>query len=164
MRYISSGARAAQITIISSGGTEALAPNTTEPHKYPRNAANARQMPAHPLQTADRYESLTETTKSFKHVEEGEETKGVQCSGGQPPFQESGQENRAADRKIHERTTEDGGRQIRGHEYEGQLRMKRTVSLSFDPTHNVSEEGGTEEILRTDDSSWEVINYPTCLV
>ena len=161
MRYISSGARAAQTTIVSSGGTEALAPDTAEAHKYPRNIASARQMPAHPLQTTDRYGSLTDRTKTCRHAEE---TKGVQCNGWQPPFQESGEENQAVDQKIHTRTTEDRGHQKGGHEYERQLRMKRTVSPSFDPTHNVSGEGATEGISPIDDSSWEVIDYPTCLV
>ena len=164
VRCISFGARAAHTTIVSSSSTEVLALDTAEPHKYPRNAASARRMPAHALQMTRGYDSLPETTKTFKHAEErkeGEETKGAQCN--EPPFQESGQENRAVGRTIHAKAKEDGGCHKRGHEYEGELRMKRTASPSFDPTHNVFVEGGTQDILPIDDASWEVIDYPTCL-
>ena len=124
-------------------------------------------MPAPPPQTTDGHDSLIEANRSFTPAEErkeGEEEKGAQHNGWQPLFQESGQENRAVDRKSRENTTEGGSHQKNGHEYEGRLRMKRTVSISFDPTHNVSGEGGPEDISSIDDASWEVIDYPSCLV
>jgi len=148
----------AHATIISSSGIEALAPSAAPPREYPQNAASARKIPAHPPQATGSHNSLTET-KSFKPAEEskeGEQTKGSQCKGWHPPFQESRQENRAVDqKKIHAKAMEGGGEK-KGGEYQEQLHMKGTVSLSFDPTHDIS----GEVISLIDDASWEVIDYP----
>ena len=163
MRYASSEDRAPHPIIISSGGEEPLAPNPAQP----RNAASAGQMPASPPETTDGNGSLVEANRSFTPAEErkeGEEAKGAQHNGWRPPFQDSGQENHADERNSPGKTTEGGGCQKNGHEYEGRLRMKRTLSLSFDPAHNVSGEGGLEVISSIDDASWEVIDYPSCLV
>ena len=37
--------------------------------------------------------------------------------------------------------------------------MKQTVSLSFDPTHDISGEGGAHVMSLIDDDNWEVIDY-----
>ena len=160
VRYASSEDRAPHSIIISSGDEEPLAPNPAQP----RNAASAGQMPAPPPEATDGNDSLIEGNRSFTLAEERKEAKGAQHNGWRPPFQESGQENRAVDRNSHGKTTEGGGRQKNGHGYEGRLRMKRTLSLSFNPGHNVSGESGPEGISSIDDASWEVIDYPSCLV
>jgi hypothetical protein len=156
-------AMVAHTTIISSDGKEALAPSAAPPRDYPRNATSVRKMPVHPPQATGGHNSLTEETKSFKPAEErkeGEQTKGSQCKGWRPPFQESGQGNRTVDQKIHAKAIEGGGREKKGDEYQEQLHMKETLSLSFDPTHDISGEGGAQVISLIDDASWEVIDYP----
>ena len=148
--------------MISSGGKEGLAPSAAQPREDPRNAASARQMPVQPLQVKGSCNSLTEETKSFKPAEErkeGSQTKSTQCKRCHPLFQESGHENRAVDQRVHAKAMEDGGGQKKRSEYEEQLRMKQTVSLSFDPTDNISGEGGAQVISLIDDASWEVIDY-----
>lgn len=156
----------AHTAIISSGGKETLAPSAALPREYPRNTTGARKMPVHPPQATGGLNSLTEETKSFKPAEgrkEDEQTNGSQCKGWHPPLQESGQleENRAVDQNIHANAIEGGSREKKGYEYEGQLRMKQTMFLSFDPTHNISGEGGAQDILLIDGASWEVIDYPS---
>jgi hypothetical protein len=125
-------------------------------------------MPVHPPQATGGYNSFTVETKPAEERKEGgetkgEETKGAQCSGWHPPFQESGYENRAVNRRIHAKATEGGSSQKGGHEYEEQLRMKQTVtvSLSFVPTRDASAAGGAQDISPIDDASWEVIDYPS---
>lgn len=144
----------AHTTIISREGTEGLAPSAAQPREYPRNLSSARQM--HTPHAKEGYSMLTEETKSFKPAgesKEDEETKGTQCNGWDPPVRESVQENRAVDREIHAKDTE--GVQ---NKYEP-LRINQTVSLSFGPTHDVSGEGGAQDISPTDDASWEMIEY-----
>lgn len=150
---------AAHPTIISSGGKEGLAPSPAQPRKYPRNVPRAQQM--HPPHMTEGYNSLTET-KKFKPAKDrkkGEETKSAQCNGWRPPVQESVQENRVVDRKIHANATEGESHKKKKHECEEQLCMKQTMSLSVE--HDVFGEGGAEDILPTDDASWEVIDYPS---
>jgi hypothetical protein len=157
VRYTSSKVMATHPIIIGSDGTEALAPSAAQPRKYPRNAASAREIPVHPPEATEGYNSSTVETKSVKPAEAGEQTKGAQCKGWHPPFQESGQENRGVDQKIQAKPMDGEGHDKTRHEYEEQLPMKRVVSLSFDPTHDIFGEGGAQVI---DDSSWEVIDYP----
>ena len=160
--YISSKVITAHAIAIASDSEGALAPSAAEPCEYPRNVTSAPQMPVNPPQATGSYNSLTEETKSLKLAEvrkEGEQTKDFQCKGQHPPFQESGQENRAVDQNVHANAMQGGDRKKKMHDYEDQLRMKQTVSLSFDPTHNVSGEGGAQVISLIDDASWEVIDY-----
>jgi len=155
---------ATHATITSSGGKGGLTPSAAQPCEYPRNAASVRQMLAHPPQDTGGHNSLTEETKSVKPAEErkeGEQTKGSQCRGWHPPFQESGQENQAVDQNIHANAMEGGSREKKRHEYEERLHVKQTVPLSFDPTHDISGEGGAQVIPLIDDASWEVIGYPS---
>ena len=162
VRYISSKVITAHAIAIASDSEGALAPSAAEPCEYPRNATSAPQMPVNPPQATGSYNSLTEETKSLKLAEvrkEGEQTKDFQCKGQHPPFQESGQENRAVDQNVHANAMQGGDRKKKMHDYEDQLRMKQTVSLSFDPTHSVSGEGGAQVISLIDDASWEVIDY-----
>jgi len=152
---------AAHTIIIASDGKEALALSAAQPREHPRNAASARKMPVHAPEATKNYNSPTEEIKSVKPAEAGEQMKGSQCKGWHPPFQESGQENQAVGRKIHAKATEGGAHQKKGHECEKKLRMKQAVSLSFDPTRDVSGEGGTQVISLIDDTNWEVIDYPS---
>ena len=154
----------AHAAIISSGGKEALAPSVAPPREYPRNTTRARKMPVHPPKATGGHNLLTEETKSFKPAEErkeGEQTNGSQCKGWHPPSQESGQENRAVDQNIHANSMESGSHEKNRHEYEEQLRMKQKMSFFFDPTHDISAEGGAQVISLIDDASWEMIDYPS---
>jgi len=138
VRYTSSKVITAHAIIIASDGEGALAPSVAQPCEYPRNAASARQMPVNPPQATGSYNSLTEGKKSLKPAQdrkEDEQTKGSQCKGWHPPFQESGQENRAVDQNVHANAMEGG------------------------PTHDISGEGGAHVMSLIDDDSWEVIDY-----
>jgi hypothetical protein len=152
--------------IISSAGKEGLAPNETQPLEYLRNAASTRQMSAYSPQATNKYNLLTGEANGRKPTEEqkeGEQTSGPKRNVCQLLFQESGQENRTVHREIIEKAGQGKGRAKRSHdrEYEGELNMKQTPSLSFDPKHNVSGEGGVEDMSPIDGVSWELIHYPS---
>lgn len=108
VRYTSFKVIASHATIISSGGQEVLAPSATQPGEYPRNPPSAQKMPVHLPEVTESCNSIAEGTKSVKPAEAGERMKGAQCKGWRPPFQKSGQENRAVGKNIHAKSMEEG--------------------------------------------------------
>jgi hypothetical protein len=154
--------------IISSGGKEGLAPKETQLLEYLRNAASTRQIPAH-SQAANGYNLSTGEANGRKPTEEqkeGEQMSGPQSNVYQLLFQESGQGNRTVHREIIETAGQGKGQATRSHdcEYKGELNMKQIPSLSFDPKHNGSGEGGVEDMSPIDGISWELIHYPSAPV
>ncbi|KIM37929.1 hypothetical protein M413DRAFT_421233 [Hebeloma cylindrosporum] len=151
---------APQTIIISSDGSEGLAPKAAQPRQYPRQDASPQEMSAHPDQATGIYNSFTQGSKPAEKRKQGEQMKGAQCKGSQPQFQTSGQENRAVDPEVHAKAMEGGGDQKKRHECEEHeeqsiANSKQTRPISFDSTQGVFGKAPID-----DDANWVVIDYP----